>query len=232
MHPVLNAVMNVLLFEDQLELAHQLRCELASHGYRVTWVRQLSGALSQLESGGIDLVLLDLNLADAAGQTLLQHMRRDWAKTPALCLTTLDRLDDGRLFGAEGSAVYDFLLKPFVAAELRARIRALSCRNFGVDTECLDLRGLRLNLGAQRATVDGRPLELSRSEFLLLSALATRADRVQTRRVLEEQIGSSVVGRASNVLDVQISNLRKKLGEGYVRTVRNVGYVIDRRPAL
>jgi two-component system response regulator QseB len=224
--------MNVLLFEDQLELAHQIRCELADYGYRVTWVRQLTGALSQLEGDGIDLVLLDMGVADDAGQQLLQHLRRDWPKTPALCLTTLDRLDDGRHFGADAGAAHDFLLKPFAPAELRARIRALTCRSCGVDPERLDLRGLSLHLGAQRASIDGRPLELSRSEYLLLSALATRADRVQTRRVLEEQIGSSVVGRASNVLDVQISKLRKKLGEGYVRTVRNVGYVIDRRQAL
>ncbi|MCV2371073.1 response regulator transcription factor [Roseateles oligotrophus] len=221
--------MNVLLFEDQLELAHQLRSELADYGYRVTWVRQLTSALSQLEGGGIDLVLLDLGLADDAGHSLLQRMRRDWPRTPVLNLTTLDLLGDSRLFGADGNAAHDFLLKPFAPAELRARLRALGCRSFGADTECLDLRGLSLNLGAQRASLNGRPLELSRSEYLLLSALATRADRVQTRRVLEEQIGSSVVGRASNVLDVQISNLRKKLGEGYVRTVRNVGYVIDRR---
>ncbi|MEJ6004739.1 response regulator transcription factor [Paucibacter sp. AS339] len=220
--------MNVLLFEDHLDLAQRLRTDLAECGYRTTWVRVLSGALSQLESGCIDLVLLDLSLADDAGFTLLQRIRRDWPKMPVLSLSTLEALEDERLIGIDSTASCDFMLKPFETPELRARLRALARRACGVDTERLELRGLRLNLSAQRASIDGRPLDLSRSEYLLLSALVTRADRVQPRRVLEEHMGSSVTGRASNVLDAQISNLRKKLGDGYVRTVRNVGYVIDR----
>lgn len=220
--------MNVLLFEDHLELAQKLRRDLAAWAYRSTWVRVLSGALSQLESGCIDLVVVDLSLADDAGFALLQKIRRDWPKIPVLSLCTREHLADERLISADGSSSLDFMLKSFEAPELRARLRALARRSCGADPECLELRGLRLHLSAQRASIDGRPLELSRSEYLLLSALATRADRVQPRRVLEEQMGSSVSGRASNVLDVQISNLRKKLGEGYVRTVRNVGYVIDR----
>ncbi len=220
--------MNVLLFEDQLELAQKLRQDLATWAYRSTWVRVLGSALSQLESGCIDLLLVDLSVADDAGFVLLQKVRRDWPKTPVLCLCTREHLLDERLIGSDGHHCIDFMLKPFEMAELRVRLRALARRNGGADPECLELRGLRLHLSAQRASIDGRPLELSRSEYLLLSALATRADRVQPRRVLEEQMGSSVSGQASNVLDVQISKLRKKLGEGYVRTVRNVGYVIDR----
>jgi two-component system response regulator QseB len=220
--------MNVLLLEDQPELAQRLRYELAACAYRTTWVRVLSSALSQLESGCIDLVLVDLNLANDAGFALLQRVRRDWPKTPVLSLCTQEVLNDERMLSIDNGSSFDFMLKPFETPELRTRLRALARRTCGVDTECLELRGLRLHLSAQRASIDGRPLELSRSEYLLLSALATRADRVQPRRVLEEQMGSSVTGRASNVLDVQISNLRKKLGEGYVRTVRNVGYVIDR----
>jgi two-component system, OmpR family, response regulator QseB len=81
----------------------------------------------------------------------------------------------------------------------------------------------------QRATVDGAVVELSRSEFLLLSILVKRADRVVTRRTLEEQVLPGGLNNESNVLDVHVSNLRKKIGVGYVRTVRGVGYVIDRQ---
>ena len=153
-------------------------------------------------------------------------MRRDRATLPVLVLTARDALDD-RLAGLDGGAD-DYLVKPFALAELLSRIRALARRSYGFDGQALELRGLMLHEATQRATVAGQNVELSRSEFLLLATLVKRADRVVTRRTLEEQVLPGGLNNESNVLDVHISNLRKKIGEGYVRTVGGMGYVIDR----
>lgn len=220
--------MNILLVEDDPELGSGIRLALVDEGFVVVWVRRLAEAEHELEVGLADVVLLDLGLPDGDGLTLLHRMRRLRKTLPVLVLTARDALDD-RLAGLDGGAD-DYLVKPFALAELLSRIRALARRSYGFDGDELQLRGLVLNEATQRATVDGRVVELSRSEFLLLSTLVKRADRVVTRRTLEEQVLPGGLNNESNVLDVHISNVRRKIGDGFVRTVRGVGYVIDRNP--
>jgi two-component system, OmpR family, response regulator QseB len=221
--------MNILLVEDDPELGSGVRIALVDQGFSVIWVRRLDEATHELEASLTDLVLLDLGLPDGDGLTLLKRLRQDRKTLPVLVLTARDALDD-RLAGLDGGAD-DYLVKPFALTELLSRIRALARRSFGFDGDALELRGLVLHEATLRASVDGAPVELSRSEFLLLSTLVKRADRVVTRRVLEEQVLPGGLNNESNVLDVHISNLRKKIGNGYVRTVRGVGYVIDRSPS-
>ena len=218
--------MNILLVEDDLELGSGVRIALVDQGFTVVWVRRLDEAAHELEASLTDLVLLDLGLPDGDGLTLLKRLRRENKTLPVLVLTARDALDD-RLAGLDSGAD-DYLVKPFALAELLSRIRALARRSFGFDGDTLALRGLALQEATMRASVDGTAVELSRSEFLLLATLVKRADRVVTRRVLEEQVLPGGLNNESNVLDVHISNLRKKIGDGYVRTVRGVGYVIDR----
>jgi two-component system, OmpR family, response regulator QseB len=221
--------MNILLIEDDLELGNGVRIALIDQGFAVVWVRRLSEAAHELEGGVADLVLLDLGLPDGDGLTLLKRLRRECKTLPVLVLTARDTLDD-RLAGLDGGAD-DYLVKPFELAELLSRIRALARRSFGFDGEALVVRGLSLNEATARVTSNGKVVELSRSEFLLLGTLMKRADRVVTRRLLEEQVLRGGLNNESNVLDVHMSNLRRKIGEGYVRTVRGVGYVIDRNAA-
>jgi two-component system, OmpR family, response regulator QseB len=221
--------MNILLVEDDLELGNGVRIALADQGFSVVWVRRLVDAEHELAVSLTDLVLLDLGLPDGDGLTLLKKLRRELKTLPVLILTARDALDD-RLTGLDCGAD-DYMVKPFALAELLSRIRALARRSFGFENEAITLRGLVLMEATQRATVDGAVVELSRSEFLLLSTLVKRADRVVTRRTLEEQVLPGGLNNESNVLDVHISNLRKKIGDGYVRTVRGVGYVIDRQLA-
>jgi two-component system response regulator QseB len=222
--------MNILLVEDDLDLGNGVRIALVDQGLEVVWVRRLAEAVVALEGGFVDLVLLDLGLPDGDGLALLRQLRRERHTLPVLVITARDALDD-RLAGLDSGAD-DYLVKPFELAELLSRIRALARRSDGFDGEVVELRGLRLYETTQRVAVDGREVELSRSEFQLLSALLKRADRVLTRRLLEEQVLPGGGQGDSNVLDVHISNLRKKVGEGYIRTVRGVGYVIDRNPPL
>jgi two-component system response regulator QseB len=218
--------MNILLVEDDPELGSGVRIALIDQGFSVIWVRRLDEATHELEDSLTDLVLMDLGLPDGDGLALLKRLRSARKTLPVLVLTARDTLDD-RLTGLDSGAD-DYLVKPFALAELLSRIRALARRSFGFDGEELQLRGLVLHEATMRVTVDGVDVELSRSEYLLLSTLAKRADRVVTRRTLEEQVLPGGLNNGSNVLDVHISNLRKKIGDGYVRTVRGVGYVIDR----
>lgn len=221
--------MNILLVEDDIDLGSGVRIALTDQGMTVTWVRRLREALESLETTVHDIVLLDLGLPDGDGSTLLAKVRRERQAMPVLILTARDALSD-RLHGLDSGAD-DYLVKPFALAELLSRVRALARRSYGFDGETIELREIALHEPTMRVTVQGRSVDLSRSEYLLLSALIKRADRVLTRRVLEEQVLPRQTSGDSNTLDVHISNLRRKIGEGYIRTVRGIGYVIDKSVA-
>ena len=217
--------MKILLVEDDLDLGNGIRVALLDQGMEVVWVRRIEDASQALESGTCDLVLLDLGLPDGDGLTLLARLRRERQSTPVLILSARDTLHD-RLKGLDGGAD-DYLVKPFVLAELLSRVRALVRRSYGFDDGTVELRGLSLHEPTRRVRVRGVPVELSRCEFELLVLLLKRVDRVVTRRFLEEQVLPGAQTNESNPLDVHMSNLRRKIGEGYIRTVRGVGYVID-----
>ena len=219
--------MNILLVEDDLELGNGVRIALEEQGLSVTWTRRMADAMQVLDQKPCDLVLLDLGLPDGDGLGLLARLRTDRDATPVLILTARDALAD-RLAGLDRGAD-DYLVKPFALAELVSRVRALARRSYGLVGEVIELRNLTLHEATMRVTVDGAPVELSRSEFDLLCLLVKRADRVLTRRLLEQQVLPGGLNNESNVLDVHISNLRRKVGAGLIRTVRGVGYVIDRQ---
>jgi len=218
--------MRLLLVEDDAMIGEAVHDLLRAQDHAVDWVRDGAQADAALAAQGYDLVLLDLGLPDGDGLTLLARLRRDRQDTPVLILTARDALQD-RLTGLDCGAD-DYLVKPFALAELLSRVRALARRSYGLVNQALELRGLVLHETTMRVTVGGQPVELSRSEFELLCLLVKRADRVLTRRLLEEQVLPGGLGNDSNVLDVHMSNLRRKIGPGYIRTVRGVGYVIDR----
>ena len=217
--------MKVLLVEDDLDLGNGVRIALTGQDTEVVWVRRLVDALHTLESMPCDLVLLDLGLPDGDGLALLRRLRRDRQTLPVLILTARDALED-RIHGLDSGAD-DYLIKPFALAELLSRVRALVRRSYGFEEDTVEVRGLSLHEPTRLVSVRGSAVELSRSEYELLAALLKRAGRVVTRHVLEEQVLPGQIGSESSVLDVHMSNLRRKIGEGYIRTVRGVGYVID-----
>jgi two-component system response regulator QseB len=217
--------MNILLIEDDLDLGNGIRIALQDSGMDVTWVRRLGDAQRQLDTVAHDLVLLDLGLPDGDGLQLLQRLRRDHRTLPVLILTARDALED-RLLGLDSGAD-DYLVKPFALAELLSRVRALARRSYGFDGATLELRGLALDAAGHRASLHGEALELTASEFHLLKVLMMRSPKVVTRRALEDSALPRAQANGSNALDVHMANLRRKLGEGYIRTVRGVGYVID-----
>ena len=219
--------MKILLIEDDLDMGNGIRIALTEKGMDVVWVRTLEDAARSLD--GCDLVLLDLGLPDGDGLDLLRRLRRNRTQEdgsgslPVLILSARDALED-RLSGLDGGAD-DYLVKPFLLAELLSRVRALARRSYGFDGETLEVRGLVLHAPTRRVTVGGRIVDVTASEY----ALMMRTDRVQTRRVLEEQTLPNGQTNASNSLDVHVANLRRKIGDGYIRTVRGIGYVIDQQ---
>ncbi|MBK0077944.1 MULTISPECIES: response regulator [Kosakonia] len=219
--------MKILLIEDDLDLGNGVRIALADQGLDVIWVRRKADALHQLDLCVPELVLLDLGLPDGDGMSLMAALRQRLNRIPVIILTARGTLQD-RLSGLDAGAD-DYLVKPFVLAELLARVRALARRSYGFDNEVIDIRGLSLHVPTRRVTVSARTIELTASEYALLETLLLRPDRVVTRRFLEERVFGEKENM-SNTLDVHMGNLRRKIGEGYVRTVRGVGYVIDTVP--
>ncbi|MCQ8228984.1 response regulator [Pantoea trifolii] len=216
--------MKILLIEDDLDLGNGIRIALADQGFDVIWVRRKEDAQRQLDVCVPELVLLDLGLPDGDGMSLMGCLRQQLKSIPVIILTARGTLHD-RLSGLDAGAD-DYLVKPFVLAELLARVRALARRSYGFQNEAIELRGLSLFVPTRRVTVNARHVELTASEYALLETLMLRTDRVLTRSFLEERIFGAKENM-SNALDVHMGNLRRKIGEGYVRTVRGVGYVID-----
>lgn len=219
--------MKILLIEDDLDLGNGVRIALADQGLDVIWVRRKVDAIHQLDACEPELVLLDLGLPDGDGMSLMAYLRQRLRGIPIIILTARGTLQD-RLSGLDAGAD-DYLVKPFVLAELLARVRALARRSYGFENEVIEIRGLSLHVPTRRVTVNARNIELTVSEYALLETLLMRTDRVLTRRFLEERIFGAKENM-SNALDVHMGNLRRKIGDGYVRTVRGVGFVIDTVP--
>ncbi|ENB7662896.1 response regulator, partial [Enterobacter cloacae] len=209
--------MKILLIEDDLDLGNGVRIALADQGLDVIWVRRKEDALHQLAVCAPELILLDLGLPDGDGMSLMAYVRQQLKGIPVIILTARGTLQD-RLSGLDAGAD-DYLVKPFVLAELLARVRALARRSYGYQNEAVEIRGLSLHVPTRRVAVSSRHIELTASEYALLETLMLRADRVLTRRFLEERIFGAKENM-SNALDVHIGNLRRKIGDGYVRTVR------------
>jgi two-component system response regulator QseB len=174
-----------------------------------------------------ELVLLDLGLPDGDGMSLMARLRHQLKGIPVIILTARGTLQD-RLTGLDAGAD-DYLVKPFVLAELLARVRALVRRSYGFQDEAIEIRGLSLHVPTRRVTVSASHVDLTASEYALLETLMLRPDRVLIRSFLEERIFGAKENM-SNALDVHMGNLRRKIGDGYVRTVRGVGFVIDTVP--
>lgn len=219
--------MKILLIEDDLDLGNGVRIALADQGLDVIWVRRKEDALHQLDACVPELVLLDLGLPDGDGMSVMTYLSQQLKGIPVIILTARGTLQD-RLCGLDAGAD-DYLVKPFVLAELLARVRALARRSYGFENEMIEIRGLSLHVPTRRVTVSARNVELTASEYTLLETLLLRTDRVITRNFLEERIFGAKENM-SNSLDVHMGNLRRKIGDGYVRTVRGVGYVIDTVP--
>ena len=218
--------MKICLIEDDLELGRALQSALQDDGQEVIWVRRAVDAKKWVNDEHFDGVILDLGLPDGNGMDLLRHFRADGKTTPILIITARDSLED-RLSGLDLGAD-DYLIKPFIIPELLARLRAVVRRSTGWNESgdsVWKVKDLILDDRRMTLTRGGMPITLSKAEFALLHALMRYPDRVLTRRELEARALPNSEGQ---VLDVYMSHLRKKIGEGYIRTLRGVGYMVEK----
>jgi len=219
--------MRILLAEDDPMIGESLRKGLRGEGFTVDWVQDGPSAERALETSDYALVLLDLGLPRKDGLAVLGGWRQRGLTVPVLILTARDAVPD-RVKGLDSGAD-DYLVKPFDVAELKARLRALLRRSFNRPQPALEYDGITLDPASQTVTWQGRPVSLQRKEFILLHELIAQPGRVLTRDKLQQVLYGWGEEVESNAIEVHIHHLRKKFTPELIRTVRGVGYLVDKR---
>lgn len=219
--------MRILLVEDSERLAEFLVKGLSNSHFAVDHVLTGEDALAAVSATHFDAIVLDLGLPDQDGLSVLQQMRDRSCLSPVLILTARDQVAD-RVNGLNVGAD-DYLTKPFAMEELVARLKALLRRPGGAMGTILNLGDLSFDTTGPQAKVKEVPLHLSRRELALLEILLRRANKVISRRMLEDSIYTFGEEIESNALEANVSRLRRKLAQAKARidihTVRGVGYM-------
>ncbi len=218
--------MRILLVEDDPILGDGIKSGLLQDQYNVDWLTNGGQASQALETDSYDLLLLDLNLPVKSGLDILKDIRQNNNMLPVLILTARDATED-RVKGLDMGAD-DYLSKPFDLDELLARVRALLRRSKGRTTPTLQHGRLELNPVEHTLTLSGKTIDLPPSEFNLLLLMLEDRGRVFSRGQLEENLYGWNKNVDSNAIEVHVHHLRKKLGNELIRTIRGVGYVIDK----
>ncbi len=218
--------MRLLLIEDDPALREGLARQLREEGYRVEMAADGAEGLFLAQEYPFDLAIVDLGLPKVNGMTIVQRIRADGKDIPVLILTARSTWQD-KVAGLEAGAD-DYVVKPFEYPELAARVKALLRRSMKAVSDVLTLGPLQLDLGAQTVQLNGAPLELTAFEYRLLEYLVRERERVVTRRELSDYLYPHGDDRDSNVLEVLMGRLRRKLDpEGTlapIETVRGRGY--------
>jgi two-component system OmpR family response regulator len=216
--------MRILILEDEPDLASALQRALREEGFACDVCRDGRSGLHELESWEYDLLVLDLMLPEIDGRTVLRRLR-ERKRTPVLVLTARDSTDDKVALLDAGAD--DYLTKPFQLDELLARVRALVRRSANEPSPSIELDDLRIDLVAREVRRKGQKVALSPKEYALLEYLALHRGSLVSRTTLYEHLYERDEDTASNVLDVYVAGLRRKLGRDLVRTRRGEGYVLD-----
>jgi two-component system response regulator QseB len=214
--------MRLLLIEDDEMVGAAVRRGLELAGFTVDWVTDGRAAELAFATGVHDLAILDLGLPRKDGLALLAELRSRGDRRPVLVASARDTVAD-RIAGLETGAD-DYVLKPFDLDELVARVRALLRRHAGSASPLLRCGALSLDPSTKTVTRAGEVVELSARELAILEALLQRPGAVLSRERLEESVYGWGEEIGSNAIEVHLHNLRKKLGPGWIRNVRGVGY--------
>lgn len=221
--------MNILLVEDERRIADFIQRGLKAEGYTVILAPDGESAIDLLANDDFDLVVLDLMLPGASGHDVCRQMRARKDFTPVLMLSALDRTDD-RISGLQLGAD-DYLVKPFDFDELVARIQALLRRSKGTmanepDRHVLRLGGIAFDSRSLEVTYLGHKITLTEKERQILQLLLVGPDRIHSRERIINAVWGSTEDPLTNIVDVYVARLRKKLGSAgkAIETVRGVGY--------
>ena len=220
--------MRLLFAEDEKSLSRAITAILKKNHYEVDAVYDGEEALAYLECGTYDGAILDIMMPKKDGLTVLKEIRRQGINTPVLMLTAKAEIDD-RVLGLDSGA-NDYLVKPFDFEELLARIRAMTRSSYGQSDHRLTLADLEMDTASRQVTRGGVEIPLSAKEYQLLEYLFYNQGIVLSREKIEEHIWNYDYEGGTNVVDVYISYLRKKIDGGQkkklIHTVRGMGYVL------
>jgi DNA-binding response OmpR family regulator len=221
--------MYLLLVEDERRLAQVVRRVLEEEGHTVDTAHDGAEGLAMALEGSHDVIMLDILLPEMDGIEVCHSLRRNKVDTPVLLLTALDSVQD-RVRGLDAGAD-DYLPKPFAFQELLARLRALGRRKVQArEPSELQVEDLTLDMQRRRAQRAGRTIELSPKEFSLLEFLMRNPGRVVTRTQILDHLWGYDAAYESNLVDVYVAYLRRKIDRGQerslIRTVRGIGYAL------
>lgn len=218
--------MRILVVEDEARLAGLVRRGLTEEGHAVDLAESGEDALDSITRANYDAIVLDVMLPGIDGFEVCRQLRRQRIHTPVLLLTARDAVDD-RVTGLDAGAD-DYLVKPFALAELSARLRALARRPAEARDTILRIGSLRLDPAMRRVWLGEERIELANKEFRILEYLMQNPNRVLTRTMITDRVWDYDFLNATNVIDVHIRSLRRKLhdapGGRLIETVRGVGY--------
>ncbi len=216
--------MRILVIEDEPDLLAGLARSLREEGYAVDTAGDGEDGLLKTLDVSYDAVVLDVMLPQVDGWEVLRRLRQK-KKTPVLLLTARDKTTD-RVRGLDSGAD-DYLVKPFDLSELLARLRALIRRSASEARAIVALREVQIDTAARTVTRGSAPVVLTAREYALVEYLALHRGEVVTRTTLYEHLFDETDDSLSNLLDVHVSNVRKKLGHDFIVTRRGHGYCID-----
>lgn len=217
----------ILIAEDEERIASFVRKGLTANGFSATVVGDGPGALEFAVTGGFDLVILDIGLPVMDGFAVLRAMRQAKVGTPVIILTARDSVHD-TVAGLEGGAD-DYMSKPFRFEELLARVRLrLRSTESATEATMLSADGVSLDLRTRRARVGERTVDLTAREFTLLELFLRHPGQVLSREQILSHVWGYDFDPGSNIVDVYVRALRRKLGHESISTIRGMGYALGR----
>jgi DNA-binding response OmpR family regulator len=218
--------MRILLVEDDKMMGQAVKIALSQAGYAVDLTRTAEDAEAALDTTPYDLAVLDINLPGKSGLDLVRDLRKRNKDIPVLALTARDTTKqkvEGLNAGAD-----DYLVKPFDLEELLARIEALFRRSIGRQAPHIKNGNIILDPSARTVKKNGNAIELSAREFVILTILMENLGKVMNKQEIEDKLYGWDIEIDSNAVEVHISHLRKKLGDNLIKTIRGLGYIVEK----
>jgi DNA-binding response OmpR family regulator len=212
----------ILIVEDERRLASFLERGLRSNGYTPTVVDDGQSGARLARDGDFDLVILDLGLPDIDGMDVLRQLRTRGEKLPVIILSA--RGDPSDMVGGLDAGSDDYVTKPFSLEELLARVRVRLRAESAAEETVLQAGDVALDLRTRRATVEGNTVELTAREFTMLETFIRHRGQVLSKEQLLSHVWGYDYDPGSNVVEVYVGYLRRKLGTGVIETVRGMGY--------
>jgi DNA-binding response OmpR family regulator len=219
----------ILIAEDEQRIASFLQKGLSANGFTTAVAEDGPSALEMAYSGDFDLLILDLGLPEMDGSDVLTHLREKNRSLPVIILTARDSVTD-KVAGLESGAD-DYVTKPFKFEELLARVRVRLRGSHAPEETVLSAGRASLDLRTRLVRVDGRDVELTAREFALAETFFRHPGQVLSREQLLSHVWGYDYDPASNVVDVYVGYLRKKLGSEVITSVRGMGYRLENKPA-